>query len=113
MKVMVIEIKHYQFENILIKFKRPYLKDVIYNLKKSYTQKILLTIAINFISSKDNDEERLNHSKSDKIEIMINDKAGKVLEKCFESLLKRYQIGLETSMRGSHFIFDCVHLLYY
>ena len=25
----------------------------------------------------------------------------------------RYQIGLETSMKGSEFLFDCVHLLYY
>ena len=31
----------------------------------------------------------------------------------FESLLKRYQIGLETSMKGSDFIFDCVTFLYY
>ena len=31
-------------------------------------QKIKLTIAINFISSKDNDEEHVMHSKSDNIE---------------------------------------------
>ena len=31
----------------------------------------------------------------------------------FQSLLSSYQIGLETSMRGSDFIFDCVNLLYY
>ena len=36
---------------------RPYLKDTINNLKKSDAWKILLTIAINFISFKDNDEE--------------------------------------------------------
>ena len=36
--------------------------------------KIQLTIAIDFISSKDNDEERIMHSKSDDKEIMINDK---------------------------------------
>ena len=51
------------------------------------------------------------HSKSDNIEIMINDKA-KVVEGRFQSLLSRYQIGLEASMRGSDFIFDCVYLLY-
>ena len=50
------------------------------------------------------------HSKSDDIEIMINGK-DKVFEKRFESLLHRYHIKLETSMRGSDFIFDCVHLL--
>ena len=70
MKVMVIEIKHYQLKNILIKL-GPYLKDIINDLKKSDTWKIQLTIAINFISSKDNDKERVMHSKSDNIEIMI------------------------------------------
>ena len=37
-------------------------------------------IAINFMSSKDNDEEHVMHSKSDSIEIMISDKAGEVIE---------------------------------
>ena len=50
------------------------------------------------------------HSKSD---TMINDKADEIFEKHFESLLNRYQIGLETSVRDSDFIFDCVHVLYY
>ena len=53
------------------------------------------------------------HSKSDKMEIMINDKADEVIEVLFESFVNSYQIGLETSIRGSDFIFDCVHLLYY
>ena len=35
---------------------RSYLKDIINDLKKSDTWKIQLTIAINFISSRDNDE---------------------------------------------------------
>ena len=51
---------------------RPYLKDIINNLKKSDTWKIQLTIANNFISSIDNDEEHVMHSKSDNIEIMIS-----------------------------------------
>ena len=53
------------------------------------------------------------HSKSNYIEIMINDKADEVIEELFQSLLSRYRIGLETSMKGSDFIFDCVHLIYY
>ena len=61
---------------------------------------------------KDNDEERDMHSKSDNIEIMMNDKADEVIEELFKSLLSRYQIGLETSMKGGEFVFDCVHLLY-
>ena len=44
---------------------------------------------------------------------MINDEAEENREEHFQSLLSRYQIGLETSMKGSTFAFDCVHLLYY
>ena len=44
---------------------------------------------------------------------MVNEKTDEVIEKPFELLLKRYQIGLETSMRGSDFIFDFIHLLHY
>ena len=35
---------------------KPYLKDIIKNVQKSGTWKVQLTIAINFIYSKDNDE---------------------------------------------------------
>ena len=45
---------------------RPYLKDIINSLKKFDTWKIQSTIAINFISSKYNDEEQVKHSNSDK-----------------------------------------------
>ena len=34
-------------------------------------------------------------------------------KKFFESLLSRYQLGLETSMKGSNFVFDSVELLYH
>ena len=47
--------------------------------KKSDTLKIQLTIAINFISSKDIGKERVMHSKSDNIEIMINEKVDEVI----------------------------------
>ena len=44
---------------------------------------------------------------------MIYCNTDEVIEELFESLLNRYQIGLGTSMWGSDFIIDCVHLLYY
>ena len=53
------------------------------------------------------------HLKSDNIRIIINDKTDKVIEELFQSLIKKHQIGLEKSMRGSDFILDCVYLLYY
>ena len=86
MKVTVINNQKYLDEIT------PYLKHI--NIfKKSDTWEIQLTIAINFVSSK-HDEERVMHSKSDNIEIMINDKADEVVEEILQSLLSRYQIGL-------------------
>ena len=56
---------------------------------------IQLTIVNNFISSIDNDEEPVMHSKSDNIKIMINDKADEVIKIFFYLLRNRYQINLE------------------
>ena len=69
---------------------RPYLKDIINNLKKSATWKIQLAIVNNCISSIDNDEERVMHSKSDNIELKISDEADKVIKEHFDSLKNRY-----------------------
>ena len=66
--------------------------------KKSDTWKIQLTTAINFLSSKDTDWECVMHLNSDSMKIMIYDKVDEFLE---------------TSIRGSDFIFDCVNLLLY
>ena len=54
----------------------------------------------NFISSLDNDEEHVMHSKS---EIMINDETDKIIEEFFDLLKNRYQNKLE-SMRRSPFV---------
>ena len=64
------------------------------------------------MSSKDNDDERVLHSKGNKIEIKINDEVGENKEEPFQLLLSRYQIWLETSIKGSDLVFDCVNLLY-
>ena len=63
------------------------------------------------MSSKYTDQELVMHSKSDNIEIMIYDKAGEIIQEPYESLLSRYQIGLETTMKISNFVFYCVNLL--
>ena len=85
---------------------RPYLRDVINEWK------IQLKIANNFIFSLDNDEECVIYSKIDTIETMINDEADEIKEDPFELRKNRYQINLEL-MRGSEFVFDYVHLMYY
>ena len=47
------------------------------------TWKIQLTITNNLISSIDNDEWLIMHSKIDNIEITINEKADEVIKKTF------------------------------
>ena len=74
------------------------------------SEKSQLAISIKFTSSKDKDEGRVKHSKSYNIVIMIDVKADEVVKESFKSLRNRHQIELETSMKGSDFIFDCVNL---
>ena len=55
---------------------RPYLTDLVNDLKQSDTLENLINNTINFISSKDdNNEDHVMHSKSDNIEIMSSDEA--------------------------------------
>ena len=68
---------------------------------------------MNFLSFRFNDEQCVLHSKSDNLEILINNKVDKVIKKLFQSFLFKYQNELEKSMKGSNFIFHCVHLSYY
>ena len=56
--------------------------------------KTQLKTAIKFISSLDNGEERVMHSKSDNVEIMINDEANEVIKELFDSPKSRYQSNL-------------------
>ena len=51
------------------------------NLKKCDLWNVQITRANNFISSIDKDEELVMHSRSNNIEIMINDKADKFVKK--------------------------------
>ena len=46
------------------------------------------------------------HSKSDNIEILINDQGDEVIKELFQLLPSRYLIGLETLMKGSKFALD-------
>ena len=51
--------------------------------EKYDTSKIQPTVAITFMSSKDNDEEYVMYLKSDNIEIMIDDKADEFIKEPF------------------------------
>ena len=65
------------------------MRDII-DLQKFGTWNVQLTVAINFISSKDVDEERVMHSNSDNTEFMTYDNENDVVDELFESLSSRY-----------------------
>ena len=82
------------------------MRNIITDLQKSDTWKTQLTIAINFISSEDAEEECVKHSKSNNIKVTSYDDANEVVDELFQSLCSRYQGSLETLTRGSDVIFD-------
>ena len=52
-------------------------------------------------------------SSSDNIKFTSYSDANDVMDKLFKPLRSIYQVNLETSMKGSDFIFDSVQILYY
>ena len=109
---------------------KPYLSDIINDHKthglvryhsgnKTWVEetpgewKIQLTMAINFISSKDSEETHTMHTKSNNVEIMMGSETDEITEEFFKSFLQKYQERLEESMRGTEFVNDGVDTLYY
>ena len=92
---------------------RQYLNNIINDHTTQGEWKIQLTMKINITSSKDSYETRTTHTKSNNIETMIGNETDEIIQNLFESLLQKYQEGLEKLMRGSEFIFDSVDLLNY
>ena len=66
-----------------------FLQNIMIDLQKLDTWKIQLTMIINFISSKDTDEDCLMHSKVDDIEVTTYDDPKEIIEDVFESLPSR------------------------
>ena len=123
-KAKYLSIKKY-FDMI-----KPYLSDIINDhktqgkwrihsgdtIKERKTQsewKIQLTMAINFISSKDSGETRAMHTKSNNVEVTRGSETEEIVEELFKSFLQKYEEELKESIRGSDFIHDSVGALYY
>ena len=51
---------------------------------------------------------RTMYSKSDSKEIMIGNETDKIIQELYDSLLQRYEKGLEKLMKGKEFVFDGV-----
>ena len=84
MKIKIYQLKNY-FDEI-----RPYLSDIINEHKNKDKWKIQINMSINFISSKDSDEARTMHAKSDNADIMTGVDTNDVIEKLFKSTLEIY-----------------------
>ena len=91
----------------------PFLEDMINNHKNYGEWKIQLTMRINFVFSLDTNEFRIMYTQSDNATIMNGAETDDIINKLFESFLRRYQEGLETKMKGNEYVFDSVDLLYY
>ena len=62
---------------------KPYLRTIIIDLQNSDTWKIQLTIAINFIPSRDTEEEHVMHSNSNSIKFTSYNDANEVVNELF------------------------------
>ena len=102
MKIKILIVKEY------LDVIRQYLIDIINDHKTQGEWKIYKDSK----DPKDFNETSTMHTTSDNIEIMIGNEADEIIEKLFESLLQKYQEGLEKSMKGSEFVSDSVDLLY-
>ena len=104
----ILSLKEYL--NLIEKYLRQLIEE--YKLKGEW--KVQLTIEVNFISLKPgSDETRIMYTRNDNIEIMFGDNNDDIIEKRFESLLKKYEENLQNKMRGSEFEFDGINFLYH
>ena len=73
---------------------KPYFRNIIIDLQSFDTWKIQLIIAINFISSKGSEEERVMYSTSDNVKFTSYNDANEVVNGLFASLHSKYQDNL-------------------
>ena len=66
-----------------------------------------------FISIKDSNETIPMHMISKNVVILTGYETDDITEKRFDSLLKKYQEGLEEKMKKSNYVFDSIDALYY
>ena len=89
------------------------MSEIISDHKTQGEWKIHLTMIVNFICSKDSKEMRTMHTKSYNIELMISNETDETTEECFDSILQKYQEGLEESMKRNEFVLITLIWLYY
>ena len=84
---------------------RLYFSNMINILKTKGKWKILSTMAINLMSFKETNGTRTMRAKSDKIKIIVSNKTNGMVEGFFNSLLQKFQKGLEESIKVASLLF--------
>ena len=83
-------------------------------IEKKKWWKIQLTMESSCISTNSFEETRTIYTKSEPVEIFMGSKTNDVIDRLFNTLLKRFQHAQETSNdKGNEFIPESVELLYY
>ena len=62
---------------------KPYLRDIIIDLQESARWKKQLTVALNFISSRDTEEQCVMHSKRGRVKFTPFDNASEIVVELF------------------------------
>ena len=91
--------------------RKPYLRNIIIDLQNSDTWKIQLTIAIDFISSKQAKEERAMHSRSGNIKSTPYNDADEVVDEFFEVSQKMVTFTEEIRNGKPFFLYSVTHFL--
>ena len=87
---------------------------MIDEFKKSGKRKIHLTMKVNFVSSKDNNDKQLIHSKCDNMQkSWLATKTDEINHKLFKLLINRDELGLQESRKGRDFAFDSINKMCY
>ena len=93
---------------------KPYLNDLINVYKAQGEWKLQISAEISFFSQKPGfDETRTMFTRSTPEDFMIGSETEEVAENLIMSILQKYQDNLQNKMKGSDFIFNGTHYLYY
>ena len=93
---------------------KPYLEDLINEMKNKGEWKLQLTAKISFVSSKPgSNETRLIYDRSDAIEFINGSETEEITEFLYRSLLQNYNDNLQEKMKGSDFVYSGINYFYY
>ena len=88
-----------------------YLHNLVNNYKKKGEWKVQLSMHVIFSNIISANKTDILHTKSDNVEILKGYDTNTIINELKNSLVSRYQEGLEHKLNGSNYVFDHIHLL--